>query len=206
MEIATYNHKQGRVVDIAHDGDLLLIVGKEEVRLRVYSQCLKTASSVFSAMFGPHWIEGQNLSTESPTEVVLWEDDADAMDIICCVIHHRTALVPDRLTSTKILQIAIEVDKYDLTSTFRWVSPEWLKPSSTKEDLVHTGHLLAAAFLLNDSDAFMALIMKLIVDYGGSYLSLCKDPMISQVLPTEVFCMYQSRSVSVLVTDCPQYC
>jgi hypothetical protein len=59
-------------------------------------------------MFGPTWSEGQGLSKESPREVRLVEDDANALRIICCVIHHRNNDVPQSLTPKEILQIAIE--------------------------------------------------------------------------------------------------
>jgi hypothetical protein len=103
-----------RVADITPDGDVVLIVGEENLRLRVYSQFLLSASKVFGAMFLPHWSEGQRLCKEALTEILLPEDDADAMRIICYIIHHRNDLVPRHLTTRDILRIAIEVDKYDL--------------------------------------------------------------------------------------------
>src|SRR5437667_9691364 len=113
MDTAKRNDKPDRVADISPDGDVILIVGVENLRLKVYSQCLRSASKIFGAMFGPDWTEGQRLSKESPTEVPLLEDDADAMWMICCIVHHRNDLVPQHLTAKEVLQIAIEVDKYE---------------------------------------------------------------------------------------------
>jgi hypothetical protein len=83
MDTARQNSKPDRVTDIVPDGDVVLIVGEDNVRLRAYSQCLRSASQVFGAMFGPNWNEGQKLSRESPTEVPLPEYDANAMRVIC---------------------------------------------------------------------------------------------------------------------------
>ena len=120
------------------------------MRLRVYSQQLRSASKIFSAMFGPDWSEGQRLSKELPKEVALPDDDAKAMRIICCTIHFRNDLVPETLTTKEVLQIAIEIDKYDLMVALRYAIVEWLKPRFGM-GIVETGHLLAAAFLLNSS-------------------------------------------------------
>lgn len=50
--------KSNTIIKIAADGDLVLTVGPEEVRLRVNSLFLKAASKPFSAMLGPDWKEG----------------------------------------------------------------------------------------------------------------------------------------------------
>ena len=40
--------------DIIPNGDIIFVVGPEEMRLRVQSHCLRAASPVFDAMFGPN--------------------------------------------------------------------------------------------------------------------------------------------------------
>ncbi|MCJ1439292.1 hypothetical protein MMC27_008684 [Xylographa pallens] len=177
-----------RVADIAPDGDVVLIVGVENIRLRVYSQCLRSASNTFGAMFGPDWNEGQRLSKESPTEVPLLEDDAEAMRTICCVVHHRNDLVPQHLTAKEVLQISIEVDKYDLKVALKYASVEWLKPRVNAER-VEMGNLLAAAFLFDNTDVFMAHTIALILHYHGSYLAFLDDEFTSQIIPSSTFCM-----------------
>ena len=49
------------VVNIATDGDVILIVGPEKARLRVQSLFLKAVSNPFSVMFGPDWKEGHDI-------------------------------------------------------------------------------------------------------------------------------------------------
>ena len=94
MDTTKRNCKLDPVLDISPDGDVVLVVGPRNVRLRIQSQVLWCASKVFGAIFGPTWSEGQGLSKESPREVRLVEDDADALRIIYYVIHYRNNNVP----------------------------------------------------------------------------------------------------------------
>jgi hypothetical protein len=188
MDVAKRNGKPCRVADISPHGDVVLIVGEENIRLRVHSQCLRSASKIFGRMFGPDWSEGQRLSEESPTEVPLLEDDADAMRTICCIVHHRNDLVPEYLTAEEVLQIAIEADKYDLKIALKYASAEWLRPRVSAER-VEMGYLLAAAFLFDNTDIFMAHTLTLILHHNGSYLDFLDDEFTSQIIPSRIFCM-----------------
>ncbi|PVH92247.1 hypothetical protein DM02DRAFT_701032 [Periconia macrospinosa] len=192
MDTTKRNGEPDRVADISPDGDVILIVGAENVRLRVHSQCLRSASKTFSVMFGSHWSEGQRLSKGSPTEVPLPEDDADAMRTICYIVHHRNDLVSQHLTAKEVLQIAIGVDKYDLKIALKYASVEWLKPqvNAEREEM---GHLLAAAFLFDNTDAFMAHTITLILHYNGSYLDFLDDEFTSQIIPSRVFSLLEER-------------
>jgi hypothetical protein len=188
MDTAERDCKLDPVPDIAPDGDVVLVVGPQNVRLRIQSQVLRCASKVFSAMFGPTWSEGQGLSNEYPREVRLVEDDADALRIICSVMHHRNDDVPQSPTPKEVLQIAIEADKYDLNIALKYVRAQWLKPSGKpgREDM---GYLLAAAFLFGDMDMFVAHALALILHYTGSYLEFSDDEITGQILPWKTFCM-----------------
>ena len=188
MDTAKRSSQQDQVVDICPDGDVVLLVGEEKLRLRVYSQCLRCASRTFGAMFGPNWSEGQRLSEESPKQVQLFEDDADTMRTICYILHHRNDLVPQQLTTKEVLQIAIAVDKYNLEVALQYASVEWLKPRASVER-VEMGHLLAAAFLFDNDDMFMEHIIALITQYTGSYLDFLDDELTSQFIPSRIFRM-----------------
>jgi hypothetical protein len=194
MDTDLFDKEEDGVVskDITQDGDVILIVGDEKVRLRVYSQYLGSASDIFSAMFGPDWSEGQKLSKLLPIEVPLPEDDAEAMRTICCIIHHRNNLVSNYLRADKVLQIAIAVDKYDLNIALKYASLEWLK-ADPLEDLEDSVRLLAAAYLFKNHDAFMAQTKTLIYDHCESYMEFFRDKTISQILPPETFCMQSSH-------------
>lgn len=188
MDLAKRGGKPDRITNISPDGDVVFMVGEEKIRLKVQSHCLRSASKTFGVMFGSVWREGQSLSKESPTEVPLVEDDADAMWTICCIIHHRNDLVPPRMTAEEILQIAILVDKYDLKVALKFASVEWLKPrvNATRADM---GFLLAANFLFDNPDVFIAHIMALILHYNGSYMDFLDDEFTGQIIPPRTFCM-----------------
>jgi hypothetical protein len=139
-------------------------------------------------MFGPNRSEGRRLSTQLPEEVSVPEDDADAMQIICCVLHHRNDLVSETITAKMILRIAVEVDKYDLKTALKYTSLDWLKPQ-IKFKMKETGRLLAAAYLFDNTNAFAAHTKSLILNCNELYLNLVKDKLISQVLPSEILRM-----------------
>jgi hypothetical protein len=188
MDTAKRSGQSDPAPDISPDGDVVLVVGPQNVRLRVHSQCLRCASKVFDAMFRPQWSEGQGLFKESPWEVPLVENDADALRTICCVIHHRNDDVPQSLTPNEVLQIAIEADKYDLSVALKYARKQWLKPRGSP-DRVDMGCLLAAAFLFGDMDMFAAHTLALILHYQGSYLAFLDNEIISRIVPWKTFCM-----------------
>jgi hypothetical protein len=61
MDIVERNDKFDPVLDISPDGDVVLVVGPRNVRLRIQFQVLRCASKVFGAISGPTWSEGQGL-------------------------------------------------------------------------------------------------------------------------------------------------
>jgi hypothetical protein len=188
-EDAVLHNKNTQRLDLASEGDVILIVGAEHVRLRVDSQPLKCASKVFEAMFKADWNAGQELSKETPREFSLPEDDAEAMRIICCVIHHRNDLVPRYLEPKSILRIAIGVDKYDLKIAFQSAGSELLKPWCLEWDgLDDAGYLLAASFLFDSLDKFGVYTETLVLNHTQSYLDIMKDELVRQFLPFEICC------------------
>ena len=110
------------------------------------------------------------------------------MRTICCIVHHRNDLVPQHLTAKEVLQITIEIDKYDLKITLKYASVEWLKPRVNAER-VEMEHLLSAAFLFDNTDVFMAHTLALILHYNESYLDFLDDEFTSQIIPSRSFCM-----------------
>ncbi|KAL3587778.1 hypothetical protein FPOAC2_13677 [Fusarium poae] len=97
------------VVEIDPDGDLLLIVGPEETKLRVRSMLLMAASKPFSVMFGPNWKEGHDMrDRDGPFELSLPDDNAAALKIICSIIHYRNTEVLEPsppATSSQLLSL-----------------------------------------------------------------------------------------------------
>ncbi|KAL3479211.1 hypothetical protein BJX99DRAFT_255740 [Aspergillus californicus] len=180
--------KIGPAVDIAADGDLILVVGPENIRLRVYSLTLKSTSKPFSAMLGPDWKEGRALE-DGCAELLLPEDDAVAMEYICAIIHHQNMMLPTTMAPYDILKVAVAADKYNFVDALRFASKSWLYPCNAKAAVLMV--LAAAAYAFQDPQAFRNLTKSLILNHGGSYRSLSIEGMES-VMHWRVFCKNSS--------------
>lgn len=180
------------IVEIAPDGDLILIVGPEEAKLHVDSMMLRVASKPFSAMFGPNWKEGRDLldgdrPVNRPVELPLPEDNAAALKIMCSVIHHQRSEVPRTLAAGDVLAVAVATDKYDCVEALSFASDGWLRPS--RDEAGNLMLLTAAAYLFQNAQAFKELTKALILDYKDSYLTLsCRE--VESAMPWKVFCEY----------------
>ncbi|KAF2846227.1 hypothetical protein T440DRAFT_406303 [Plenodomus tracheiphilus IPT5] len=158
-------------IDIAEDGNVVLIVGPEERRLRVSASSLGNVSKVFRTMFGPHFSEGQDLGdiSSGPNEVHMLEDNADAIEIICSLIHFcsvRQEVGPDLM-----LHIAVAADKFDCSVVLQHASVLWLNPKNSK-DLVELANLMAASYILDNSKAFSQVTFAMAFSHADSYLVL----------------------------------
>ncbi len=177
---------QSDILEIAADGDIILVVGSDEVKLRVHSIFLKAASTPFSAMLGPNWKEGHDmLSLDGPVELLLPEGNATALTVICAVIHHQNRMVPHHLAARDVYNIAVTADEYDCIGALRFASDSWLQlGKSSAADLML---LTAAAYLFNNAAAFKEITKALILDYHGSYLALsCRE--VELAMTWRVFC------------------
>lgn len=174
------------IAEIATNSDVILVVGLEKRKLQVNSSVLKNASKVFNAMFGPHFSEGQNLLGNSPNEVSMPDDNADALTIICRILHLRNDLIPDSLTSSEILQIAIAADKFDCVMRLKFHTAQWLNPGNT-QDTLELGRLLVASYILDNACAFEQLTLAMIVRSKDSYIPLADE--FGDLIPWKTFCM-----------------
>ncbi|KAL6825177.1 hypothetical protein V8C40DRAFT_245748 [Trichoderma camerunense] len=179
------------IVEIAPEGDLILIVGPEKAKLRVRSMFLRAVSKPFSAMFRPDWKEGRDLlDCDRPTEIPLPEDNAAALKIICSVIHHQNSEVPRTLAAGDVLAVAVAADKYDCIMALEFASERWLRPSG--DEAGNLMLLTAAAYLLQNAQAFKELTKALILDYKDPYLTLsCRE--VESAMPWKVFCLLEEQ-------------
>lgn len=136
---------------VVPDGDVILVLGSDRVHLRVASRCLRSASTVFDAMFGPDWSEGQNLSSESPKHIYLDEDDPEAMNTACLVLHRSNNATPRLPKPWGVLQVAILTDKYQLNVALKYAATFRLSTRSDITNMKDKMYLLAAAFLWTNS-------------------------------------------------------
>lgn len=103
---------------LVSDGDVLMVVGPDKEMIQVHSFILKSASKAFHAMLNTQLeaLQKQHLKGDiasKPLEIELPDDDADAMNAIFSIIHHRNDRLPDP-KETPYFEIAVAADKYDL--------------------------------------------------------------------------------------------
>jgi hypothetical protein len=111
------------LIRFADDGDLILVVGPEEVKFCVHSRFLTTVSEPFRAMLIPGSKEGNDFaSRHGPTEIPLPDDDAASFKTIYAVLHHQRDMVPQGLTASDVLKIAVAASKYLLNNAMTLVS------------------------------------------------------------------------------------
>ncbi|KAL2068131.1 hypothetical protein VTL71DRAFT_16229 [Oculimacula yallundae] len=188
------DNKPCTIVNIAADGDVILVVGPEQVKLRVLSLFLKAASKPFSAMFGPEWKEGYNmLNRDGPVELLLPEDNADALKIICTVIHHQNDKVPQTLAAADILEVATAADKYDCVNALKFASRNWLLRG--KKEAGDLMLLTAAAYVFQDAQAFKETTRELILNHDGPYFALSCDK-VESAMDWRVFCLLEGQRSS----------
>jgi hypothetical protein len=180
--------------EIVLDGDCILVVGPDKMKLRVHSQFLGAVSKPFSAMFAPAWKEGDALLSQSnPTEILLPEDNASSMRLVCAIIHHKTRDIPDKLSARDFLGVALIADKYDCVQSLRFASESWFHGHNDEAgDLVV---LAAAAYLLWNGTAFKEITKTMILTLSGPYHNL-SSPEVESVMDWRVFCKC-SRNNSV---------
>ncbi|KAK4207675.1 hypothetical protein QBC37DRAFT_392598 [Rhypophila decipiens] len=136
-------------IDIAPDGDLILVVGPEAARFRVYSQVLKISSKYFTRLLSP----------PLPDELLMRHLDADAINVIMEVLHHRRDIVSGGLDAKRILRSAIAAYEIDCKEAMSF---------SLYQSLMTTLDYKS----LNSPQAFMLLETKRDTLASGPYLDL----------------------------------
>jgi hypothetical protein len=124
------------LITIDADGDVILeLVDKDgDVRLLVSPKVLRLVSPVFATMFKSRFKEGLDnarLSPEEPIVISLPEDDAEALTILCNVVHYLMEDVPRCLDPATLEKITILCDKYDCVSAVTHSSIVWLDAGLT---------------------------------------------------------------------------
>ncbi|KAH7344380.1 hypothetical protein BKA66DRAFT_434194, partial [Pyrenochaeta sp. MPI-SDFR-AT-0127] len=157
--------------EIATNGDVILVVGPQGKKIRVCSFILQNASTYFRAMFGPHFAEGKDLKSNDPKEMLMPGDNANALEIICNIMHLQNDAVPQSLSPSDIFDIAIAADKFDSVIALKHVSTLWLKPKGV-ESISELGYLMAAAYILDNAQAFSEITLSMVFCHTGSYLPL----------------------------------
>ncbi|RFU23654.1 hypothetical protein B7463_g12684, partial [Scytalidium lignicola] len=183
---------------LAPEGDVILAVGVKQFRIHVDSLFLKRHSTVFAALFGPNFREGQDLNTSSPKEILLPDDDPDAMTAICAAMYQAFDQIPRSPATDFVLSIIRHADKYDCYDVLTLASQvySWLKSDhlTNGKDLAN---ILAVSYLVRDQEAFTNASKALVSKYDGSFADLT-DNVICDVLPWETFFEHKESTLMFL--------
>lgn len=171
------------IINIADRGDVILVVGGDDKvsKLKVDSHMLQAASEPFKVMFGPNFQEGRVLSYDDPKEISLGDDDADAMETICWIIHLKSKLAMKELSGHKILKIAKTIDKYLFHDALDWAIRCWLQ-LEVSEDLANLLDLVKSALILRQPVAFKRITKLLIMQHTGPYVAALQDERCEEVI------------------------
>ena len=179
--------------DIVEDGDTVLIVGSNEVRLHVHSVVVTMVSKPFRALLGPNFKEGQQPKTlgHQLKEIELPEDDAVAMKVVCKVLHHQGDTVDATLSPTILLNVAILADKYDCIAAVRAYGNIWLLNNLKSEETKIIVKIVAAAYIFQNSLGFKKMTRSLVHYHIGPYYGIL-DEQSRLVLPMDFLSMVYS--------------
>lgn len=105
---------------------------------------------MFKALLSPRFSEGVELSARGNLEVALPDEDADALEIICLVLHHRNEVKVFDTSVALLKTIALLSDKYDLALALKQTAQVWISDleaqyPSFRQDLLVSAYLLQHA-------------------------------------------------------------
>ncbi|KAF2183159.1 hypothetical protein K469DRAFT_690264 [Zopfia rhizophila CBS 207.26] len=185
-------------VEIAADGDVILVVGLEKVKLRVRSLFLKAASKPFSAMFGPGWKEGHNmLDRDGLVELPFPEDNAAALKLICAIIHHRNQKKSFKhLPQATLWELLLRRTSYACVNALKFAGGNWLQPR--KFEASNLLLLTAAASLFRNAQAFKEITKAMILNHSSPYLALSCEEVEPTMPWTVISLLEEERSFARL--------
>lgn len=191
-------------IDIFAEGDVILVFNDEKntTRLRVSSLILSNASSVFRALLGPHFAEGQQpRSAQNPKEVSLKEDDAVAMVWLCKLLHHQQEeeqSTDHPNAAAGLYGLAISADKYDCLRAIRLAGAALLEQFTRSSvfallPLESALYLVAASERFEHRRYFALFTRRLVMDFSASYSELINCVAL-QTLPSSFLSTYANFS------------
>lgn len=168
-------------VVVDREGDVIFLL--EGFEIQVSSKVLSLASPVFTAMFGPSFVEGNSRSFPSPSRITLTDDNPIAMANLFKIIHYQTKLLPREPGQSFVEQIAIVADKYDCIEALRPSSHLWLVTLEAEavaliEDEASSsiGKLLYSAYTFDCAIAFKKITRSMIYYIGAKTQSEPPEP------------------------------
>ncbi|KAL6704447.1 hypothetical protein ACN47E_008191 [Coniothyrium glycines] len=168
---------------------------------RVSSKILGLASPVFTSMFGPSYLEGRSLLSESCPTIELKEDAASALSLMLNALHHQTTTENPELSPLELAHLALLCDKYDCNKPLRAWIPLWFEHSTEEGTLAERIALrLLAAYFFNDRGQFLRQSKRAISELAPGELANCIKGDILTLLPAHVLDEVDARTGDLLDT------
>lgn len=204
---STASDDASKTIDVAADGDIIMIVGPEQQKFRVHSIMLKFASKVFKAMLGPNFAEGRQLRNNSLrgeiTEIKLPEDNADGMSTIFYLLHHRVDKIPESFPALVLFQIGIAANKYNLVMvlkhTIAGAIHRTINDGRGLKDMsmLDVWYLTISAACFDDPADFATLTHALVWHYGDAFVHLVEKAAIDDLLAYRLCGRSQTCAASI---------
>lgn len=176
-------------MEILHErGDIIIVAGSDEsnqYKFLASSAVLEAASKVFAALLSGRYAEGHNLSTVSPPEVILEDDDSAALTTLLRLCHFRCSGVNQNPIAQELLTLAVTADKYALYGALTCPFTIWINQIdaavTTTSDRIG---LASAAFVFGLHEQFRRYTATLVLCHKDSFIDLSRE---NDVLPQQNF-------------------
>ncbi|KAF4979602.1 hypothetical protein FZEAL_4231 [Fusarium zealandicum] len=164
------SHSQSNSVrTIVNDGDVVLVVGPEQQKIRVSADLLRQSSPVFKAMLDSNMKEGLALSLRAnnapPTEIELPADSALIVWLAYRFLYCSHPVL-ENISTVQMRDVAILANKYQMTERFRFPGKFWLqvpRKYKTPETRIRgLWRLLVTAYWLHLEDDFFKVSIQIV--------------------------------------------
>lgn len=122
-------------------------------------------------MLRPQFGEDPNLTTSSPVEIPLLDDDPKAMTVLCQMLHLQNDKIPLRLCVDNIFLVGVLVDKYECAAAVKAHAQCWIGQHLGTTDMAALRALFVIAYHFQHAELFEQLGTKLILQSEGAIWS-----------------------------------
>jgi hypothetical protein len=159
------------------------------------------------------WLTLCSFTKGETFELPLLDDDAQAMVVICNILHLRWDYVPaaEKISMTDLQSVACVADKYDCANALKPISRAWMSRCTApefmgtmKDSLFVTGNalieisgpslalkgyerLLLVSYAFNNAEAFKSVSVKILLEWKGDFTALRDTIDPSHRLPRRIF-------------------
>ncbi|KAK2601537.1 hypothetical protein QQS21_004922 [Conoideocrella luteorostrata] len=150
-----FPHVENETVHLHPNGDAVLVIQSDPGRrYLVSSKTLQLASDYFDVLFRPTFAEGKATQNGECPDIILKEDDPEAMAIILSILHHRFSESHWVIKPQLLAKVAQHSDKYQCNLSLQpWIS-YWVRNVQGLSGIEEFGLMLTAAYFFRIQQHF----------------------------------------------------